>query len=262
LEIDIKRSLKGYGGVEIYSLSLVPKDYMTAKGLELKNPLGEDSKYLRTSLMPSLINAAKENAHEKGSFHLFEMANIYIPNKGALPEEKLMIAGIFKGYLYREAKGVIESMLRGLRIKSVESALDMKYFSPSKRVELKSGSTNLGQLGLLENEEYLYYEFDLETLKKSQEELKYIPIPKYPPQIEDITLVLPKKTKAAEVVQFIKSASKDISNAIFLNSYKDSGSFRIWYQSESKTLTNKEVDGLRSELIESLGKKFGTSVKN
>lgn len=259
LEMKIKHSLKGSGGVEIYSLSLVPKEYMMKKGLALKNPLGNDSKYLRTSLMFSLINAAKNNAQEKDPFYLFEMANVYLPKKGTLPEEKLMVAGIFKGYVYRKAKGVVESLLKELRIKSTENAVDMKYFAPSKRVEFKSGSKNLGQFGLLEDEQYIYFEFDFESLRSSQEDLKYIPIPKYPPQIEDITLILPKKTKIAAIVEKIKNQNK-ITDAKYMDTFREASTFRVWYQDSAKTLTNEEVKEIRNRMLSVLTKSFGTQI--
>ncbi|MCJ7805028.1 phenylalanine--tRNA ligase subunit beta, partial [Patescibacteria group bacterium] len=53
-EEKVKDYLSGWGGVETYTLSFVSKGEAKEGALKLKNPLGAESEYLRTSLMPSL----------------------------------------------------------------------------------------------------------------------------------------------------------------------------------------------------------------
>src|SRR3989344_4087010 len=79
LEQQIKQWLVGWGLTEIYTNSLVSPD--RPGPLIIKNALSSDWQYLRNSLIPS---------HTQ-NFPAFEMANVYLPRTGQLPEEKLQL---------------------------------------------------------------------------------------------------------------------------------------------------------------------------
>jgi phenylalanyl-tRNA synthetase beta chain len=259
----VKNYLSGWGGCEVYTLSLVPKDFVDQEALKLKNPLGVDSEYLRTSLMPSLILAAKENTGTFETFHLFEMSNIYIPRKNDLPEEKLILAGILEGYKYREAKGIVEALLEKLHLNVDFEILESKGFAAGKCVEVLVGSESIGKIGYPENSEYAYYEFEVEKLfKLSLRNSEYIPISKYPSQIEDLTLNFPDKTMMGEVINSIKSVSKLINKIELGDIYKNSHTFRIEYQNPEKTLTDNEVEEVRTKILTKVKERFGGQIKN
>ena len=261
-ETGVKNILKSLGATEVYTSSLVPREWTEEKALKLRNPLGDDSEYLRTSLKASLVNAAKENSGQKEPFHLFEMANIYIPRKDDLPEEGMTLAGIFSNQNYRKAKGTVEALLEQLNIKFDIKAEDAKGFYPSQRLTIISAKDYLGEFGILEESGFIYYQFKTEKLRKQQKAYKtYKPIPKYPAQIEDITFKVPEKTKIGEVIQAISNLQFTIYKVELKDIYKDSYTFRIWYQHPDKTLINKEVEEIRNKIIKSVKEKFGGVVK-
>jgi phenylalanyl-tRNA synthetase beta chain len=255
-EDKLKRTLKGYGGTEIYTLSLVPESFADKNALKLKNPLGPEASYLRTSLMPSLLKAAKENIGIEDSFHLFEISNVYLPKIGNLPEEKMMLAGILSKINYREAKGIIEALLEEINIEADFITEDEINFLPSQRLIIKKNNQYLGQLGKTEKD-LVYYEFEVESLRKNVSPQKYQEIPKFPPQIEDVTLELPDKTKKGEVLKTIKSSGYLINKAELTDIYKNAYTFRIWYQHPSKTLNDKEVEEIRNKILQSIKTKYG-----
>lgn len=260
-ENKIKQTLKGFGGVEVYTLSLVSKEEAGDSALKLKNPLGSDSEYLRTSLRPSLVNATKPNSFEKNPFHLFEIANVYIQKKNDLPSEVMTLAGIFENTDFREAKGVVEALFSELNIKTKFETMDSKFYVPSKRLIFKVGSEKIGEFGILETGQ-IYYEFQIEKLKMHTTEIsKFEELPKYPPQIEDITFELPEKTKIGDVVQSIKQIEL-ISEAELTDIYKNSHTFRVYYQNPTKTLNDTEVEELREKLLKTIKSKFGGTQKN
>ena len=257
-ENNVKNILKGYGGIEIYTLSLT-----TRGNLKLKNPLGPESEYLRTTLIYSLQKAAMENSGEKEPFHIFEIANIYIPKSNDLPQEKMTLAGIFANTNYREAKGIIESLLNELNIKAEFIQEELKDFIPGQRVAIKTNGKEIGQLGNLEDETLIYYEFDAETLnRESNNTKKYTPIPQYPPQIEDITLSFSPKTRIGDVIALITDHSPLITKIELRDIYKDNYTFRIWYQDPSKNLTNREVEKIRNMMLQAVKTKYGGCLKN
>ncbi|MBI3397495.1 phenylalanine--tRNA ligase subunit beta [Candidatus Woesebacteria bacterium] len=260
-EDDVKNLLKAFGGAEIYTLSLVSKKATDQNSLKLRNPLGPESEYLRQSLKPSLINAANSNVGNVDKFHLFEMANVYIPRKNDLPEEKMMLGGILASYEYREGKGIIEALLDQLNIFSQEQVVDSKDFSPSKRLVIKSGGLKLGEIGILENG-HIYYEFDTGLLQKQSSSISsYKPLPKYPPQIEDLTFILPEKTKVGELIKAVLSNEKLVSELSLKYIYVDAFTFRVSYQDINKTLTNVEAEKIRNRVVSLLQKKFGATLK-
>ncbi|MGA3292101.1 MAG: phenylalanine--tRNA ligase subunit beta [Candidatus Microgenomates bacterium] len=261
-EMRIKNVLAGFGGTEVYTLSLVKKEDVSEKALKLKNPLGKETEYLRTSLMPSLISAASNNLGTTDNFHIFEMANVYLPKIGDLPEEKLKLGGIFSEYSYRDAKGILEALIEKLKINANFESVDFKGFEAGKCAAIVSGKEIIGNVGYPENSKFIYYELDLEKLLKlSPRVTSFKEIPKYPTQIEDITLNLPERTRVGEIIQMIKQI-KFVNNIELTIIYQNSYTFRIWYQDPKKTLTNEEVENIRKEIITSIKTKFGGTVKD
>lgn len=260
-ENKIRDLLVAAGGNEVYTYSLVPRHWVKDPYLKLKNPLGADTEYLRTSMEPSLVDAARQNKGEDDPYHLFEIANIYVAKSNALPEERMMLAGVMVGYSYRRAKGVVEMMLTRLGIEYKLLIEERIGFLPGGRVVVKSEDGRIGEYGVLEGDNF-YYEFDTGMLRQVGESVRtFIPIPKYPAQIEDITFKLPKQTRVGDVQHEVLQV-KQIGKVELRDIYKDSHTFRIWYQDVKKTLTDKEVVEIRKKVIGVVQNKFGGIVKD
>ncbi|MBN1169324.1 phenylalanine--tRNA ligase subunit beta [Candidatus Woesebacteria bacterium] len=262
-EDKIKKLIFSLGGIEVYTQSLVQKEFVDLnKAVKIKNPLGTDTEYLRTSLKASLIEAAKGNKQETEPFHLFELSSIYHKKSSDLPDHISKLGGIFYHYEYRLAKGVIETFLKRLNINFSINKEDNSQFLKSKRIVFKFGKDELGELGYVGNQ-YIYYSFDVESLRKFSRKFKnFISIPKYPPQTEDITVQLPQKTIINEVIQSIKDTHKYISDVELKDIYNDSYTFHIEYQSREKTLEDKEVEKIRQKILQKLANIFGVIVKS
>lgn len=262
LESAIKQILKGYGGVEVYTLSLVSKENTEGAALKLRNPLGGDAEYLRTSLAPSLVSAVKSNSFEQEPFYLFEIANTYIPRKGDLPEEHLTLGGVFANTNYQEAKGIVKSLLEEINVHYMATPEDGKGYMASQRLVYKVDKDQIGEFGTLENG-LVYFNFSIEKLWRHFSDISnYKPLPKYPPQIEDLTLIFPEKTKIGEVISSIKKTDSLINKVDLHNTYKETITLRVYYQHSTKTLTDKEVEEVRERVLKMLKEKFGGSVKD
>lgn len=262
LEKNIKQILKSLGAIEVLNLSLVDKDTAGDNALKLKNPLGSDTEHLRTSLMPLLIRDVKDNPQEKENVHFFELSNIYVPRKNDLPEEILMLAGIIRNNNYRENKGTVESILDEIGIDYKTEVQDGKNYLANQRTVVYSGKVSVGKYGNLENGLF-YYEFSIDKLTNGKKLIrKYKEVAKYPPQIEDITFVFPPKTMIGDVVSLITNNYSLITNVELRDVFKDSYTFRIWYQDETKTLTDIEVEKIRNKILAEVKNKFGGVVKD
>jgi len=220
-ENQIKTLLSGWGGVEVYTESLVGKDMVNENALRLKNPLGGDREYLRTDLVSSLFDAARVNKHEKRPFHLFELAHVYLPQPKKLPKEEMRLAGIFVNTDYRHAKGVLEALFEVLHITKIQPVLQKK-------------------------KNYFFYEFTIEELYKNYSpHAVFTEIPIVPPQIEDITVILPEDMKVGAVIETIKESSPVIRSVELTVIFEDAYTFRITYLDPEKTLTDKDVEIIR-----------------
>ena len=262
-ESRLKDLLRGWGGVEVYTQSLTSRENAGEGALMLKNPLGKESKYLRTSLLPSFKDAVNQNPQEKGPYFLFEISAVYLPRKGDLPLEKQLLGAAFANTPFREAKGVAEALLKSLDIGYSQSSTDARNFTPSKAVEFRSGKKSLGIFGEEELKGFCYFEFDTESLRAAHKNTKtFTPIPKFPAQIENITLILPSRTKVGEVGDFALNQNPLVSNFELKDIYKNSFTFEVRYIHPQKTLTDGEVKEIREKMLEELKRKFGASVKD
>lgn len=256
IEEKIKKILQVLGAIEVYNLSLVDKGL-----IKLKNPLGPDTAFLRSNLKDSLIEDIKLNSQEKSYIHMFELANIYFPQKNYLPEERLTLAGIIKKGLYRKNKGIVETLLDELNIDYSTKLIDGKDYLPNQKLDVFSNKLKIGEFGNLSNELF-YYEFNIKNLLISKKVIrKYKEIPKYPPQIEDITLIIPDKTYLGDVIKEMKLISKLITKITFIDIFENSYTFNIEYQHPEKTLTDREIEVIREKLFKILGLKFGIRIK-
>ncbi|MBL7150549.1 phenylalanine--tRNA ligase subunit beta, partial [Candidatus Microgenomates bacterium] len=125
-ENKIKDALKNWGFTEIYSYSMQSKNLIKKTGLspekclKIKNPLTKDLEYMRTSLISSILQTLAENQKNYEKMKIFELANIYLPRKNKLPEEKPILIGALTGNKFYEAKGIIEALLNELGIKEYQ----------------------------------------------------------------------------------------------------------------------------------------------
>ncbi|EKE06270.1 MAG: phenylalanyl-tRNA synthetase subunit beta [uncultured bacterium] len=256
IEKVIKNTLVSLGATEIYNSSLV-----SSGNIKLKNPLGLDTAYLRNNLRDSLTTDIKNNPQEKGYIHMFEVANLYVIKPHDLPNEKLTLAGIIKDGEYRRNKGIVEKLLDELNIKYSSKIDEGKDYLPNQRIEIKSGKETVGEYGNLECGLF-YYEFGISELINAEKiERKYKEVAKYPPQVEDLTLVVPSKTPIGEVMSYVSNFDIHISNLQLVDIYENSFTFNVEYQSEDHTLTDNEVEKIRTKILSVLKSKFGISIK-
>ena len=287
-EDKIKIALKYWGLTEITSYSMVNEELLTKTGfnpqdyLKIANPLTEDLVYMRPSLIPSILQTVSENQANFADLKIFEISNIYIPQgEKSLPEEiPMLTAGLtgnkqsFSSNRFYEAKGILEAFFEDLGIKDYEfipSISSTTLFRPGKMAEILVGGKPVGILGEVEAKIIHRFEisgkiviFDLEfksLIKHATQVKKYTPISVYPATIEDLAFVIYKKAETAKIIEAIKSADRLIVEAKLLDSYNNTQTFRITYQSPIKTLSGERVGKIREKIIKVVQEKFGASLK-
>ena len=286
-EDTLKKSLKYQGFIEVPTYSLVSAELLSKAKidkenlLKLSNPLSVELLYLRTSLIPSLIQVISKNLSlilqktedNENKIRIFELSNIYISQgKDTLPKEIPTLTCLIAEGNFFELKGIVESIVKDLNIADVQykKTEEAGLVNPLKTAEIFSGKEKLGRVGELDKDILLnfgvnfnvsFLELNLDLLKEmTLGEKKLIPIPKYPSIIEDMTFIIPEGITVREVIQSIKSTSSIIKSVNLIDSYDNSKTFRITFQSRERNLTDRDTLKVREGIIRNFGK-FGAYLK-
>lgn len=149
----IKTYLKHLGMHEVLNYSMISKEMIEAMGLKpeshlyLSNVLSEEIKYLRTTLIPSLLKNVKTNEGKREELRLFEVAKTYTPREGDLPVEKYQVA-LVSTASFADLKGIAEGLLHELHIeKYAFRASDSPWYAQNAQAQLFIGETAVGTLG-------------------------------------------------------------------------------------------------------------------
>ena len=272
-ESKIKTALKYWGFTETASYSLVSENLISDKNTSLKlaNPLTEDLLYLRKSLIPSLLKIAQENPQEE-KINIFEIANVYLPKgKTSLPDERMKLGILSSEKNFFQLKGVLELLLYELGIKNYQFSPSQKQQYLAKEATITLNSQEVGYLGEINHSAFPWLtlqkplfvlEVDLLTLMSfANKEKKYLPLPKYPPIIEDFCFVFPPQTFVGPVLEEIQKISPLIASVKIIDSYANTKTFRLVFQSREKNLEEKELSPIREKILTHLKNKFKITLK-
>lgn len=258
----VKEAMKYWGFVETYTYSFVSEDMFEGpidEAVTLSNPLTEDFVYMRNTLIPSLLKVVTENK-EFETVKIFEISNIYLKRADDLPNEVLTFSGIYKkqNVNFYEVKGIIEQLLLDLGIKNVNFKASEKG---SMGASVYIDKEYLGEIEALDIH-LINFELNFEIILKHANNKKvFKPFAKYPPVVEDITVVAPENIKTEDIIEDIKSQDKIISKVSLKDTFKDSRTFHLVYLDEDKNLTKQDITPIREKIISSLENNFQAKIK-
>ncbi|MBL7135704.1 MAG: phenylalanine--tRNA ligase subunit beta [Candidatus Marinimicrobia bacterium] len=278
----LRSILCSYGYFEVFNNSLVSEKqtqftFKPVKPVKLRNPLSLDMAYLRTSLIPGLINTARRNINRRNcDLQIFELGFIqyFDPDSETHAMEILkfsvLITGAIEdehwGYQIRKSdvfilKGVIEDLTHRFGIESLKfEKCKNNYFRHLLGTNINGKEfCYLGQI----NQEYLQSEWSIEVpiyvldanasvlLDQAKFEIRYKPLPIYPAIERDVSILLPEKIPIEEVNQkIIREGGELLREVKFYDLYYgknvDNGlksiTFNLVFQVADRTLKDKEVD--------------------
>jgi phenylalanyl-tRNA synthetase beta chain len=263
----VEEALVGLGFSEIYTPSLVPDDDTTWK---LPEPIAVELTALRTSLLSSLVDAARRNVDTgANAIALFEIARIYLSN-GELPTERLHVAAIAEGGFAR-AKGVVEAVYETLKAEPRFERAEHPLFHPGKTARTESGV--LGELNpRVLTGEWGALELDLEFLfAESHEPVIYEDVVTYPAVRQDLAFVVPEEVEAGRLVDVAREAAGpelreveifDVYRGEQVGEGKKSIAFSVAFQSPERTLSDEDAAALREKIADALGQRFGAVLRS
>ena len=290
----VRDILTNHGLYDIVNYTLVSDKYIEdacmpcGEPLQMVSPLSDARKYIRTSLMSSILEALSYNLdHNNENINLFEISKVYAKDveqerlgivlEGSLVDEKVKHLNVKSDFYV--LKGLILQILSKLgfeqgRVQVKENTLDVTHFHPYQSAIIVMDNKTIGIFGKLHpnyakskklNDIY-YAELILDDLANAKtSKVKAPVVNKYPSVSRDISIVVKNETKASELITAIKKAGGSIIKNIEVfdvyqgehieKGYK-SVSLNIVYEDKEKTLKVEDVNPIHEKVLNDLTAKF------
>ena len=250
--------------------------------LKLLDPMTEERNVLRYSLIPSLYKIYEYNkAHYMKDVCIFEIGKGFWKKEENYGEDRklcsLMAGEYYLGINNKKqvdfyiTKGVVEEVLDYLgyagRYSFVLPKQFIKEFHPGQVAEINVNGEIVGVIGRIHpeisKEEVYVFEINLEKLlAKKVSKMKFKEISIYPTIKKDIAIILDKNITSDEISKVIKKAGGNllVNHEIFdvytsaMLGDKKSVAYSLTFGSNTKTLTDEEINPVIEKIIESLEK--------
>jgi phenylalanyl-tRNA synthetase beta chain len=256
--------LTGCGFSEAYTSTFV------AEGdLRLPEPLSLEAAALRTSLIGSLVDAARHNVSVgTAEVALFEIARTYHTGR-ELPDERWHVAGIVDGG-FADAKWAVEQLYTALKVHPAYERTSEPHLHPGKSARTAQGWVGELHPSLLEGQ-WGAFELDLDALvAAAPEAVEFEEVSSYPEVRQDLAFVVDDAVPAAELLAALREAAgPELRSAAVFDEYrgeqtgagKRSLAFRVAFGSPERTLTDDEATELRGRIVQALADRFGAALR-
>jgi phenylalanyl-tRNA synthetase beta chain len=296
----LRRALNACGFDEAITFSFITREEqfelipaLSEQGqTELQNPIIEDATWMRSSLMPGLMNSLRHNLnHGIRDVRLFEIGRVFGTSRdGEVPDEPLALGMIATGAAIEENKAQADRELDFFDVKgALEAAIDWmnlsplvftsttaKHLRPGQAASIRRGDgVEIGTIGRLAEAVASAYKFrqpvyvmelDLGSLLSGpQRVIQYSPLPRYPSVMRDISLLLNRTVPLDEILSAVRNQHvADCRNVMLVGTFtganippnKRSVTLRLEYRSDDRTLRDEEVEERHSQLTSSLLQTF------
>lgn len=286
----LKTTMQGAGFTEVYTYSMVSEALLKLSGrqadeaIRLLNPLDAEHAAMRTRVLPSVLEVAAMNQGLVPEQRIFEIAMSYQPfKKGDLPAEVsefvACIVAESEEVSYREAKGVVETVLRQLGLKeavTIDPSSDDLY-RPRLGMDVKLGGTVVGHFGIASSmamqgvglkKPAAVVELSLPHLvAQAKPVMTYKPIPKFPSIERDVSITVSSAVAWGSVESVARKAGGELVRDVELFDIYDhedgrkSFGFHVEYRSDEKTLEVKDIEPIHDAIVRALEKELSAFLR-
>ncbi len=261
--------------------------------MSLLNPMNPDQSLIRQTLIVDVLKFCKKNLSYFKDVRLFDIGKVYTPQKIGLPKEQLLLTMAVtekgeKGEQFFTLKEAVENLFREVRladwfyVDKFENNIENKLsFHPSRKALIKISSNKkvIGVIGEINKQVARHFgfknvrvaiaEIDLsELLKELTTEYVHQKLAKFPSTDRDLSMIVPEKTRVADVEKTLYLAGeKLITNIELFDLYvnpktnEQSMAFRLTFSHPERTLTTAEVDKQVSKIINIAKKELKIEIK-
>lgn len=299
--ISLDRKIREYlsfrcGFYEIYTYPWIDEKYIkaakidVADSLKLATPPAPELAYLRSSLIPGMLESISKNLRYYDKFKLYEVKQVYkkgdyrpSSNDEVLPVQANYLTGCIVGKnakeIFYEAKGVLENMARFCHMQDIklEQLTKPSWADINAYLNITLNDEVIGSLGLLSvqvmNESKIkrtnvaMYEINMDKLVPNDSRTnKYERLPELPLVEKDLSIIVDEDTKWHNIEECIKSLVKEIE---FVDEYKGnqipekkkSVTLKVRMINEGTTMTSEQINEKMKSILKVLNKKCGATLR-
>ena len=268
------------------------------EAIELSIPMSEERRWIRTSVLPSLIDVVSYNhARTIKDVNVFEISDVASTQGG-----KTHFAFVLSGSLQQNrwtgfnlpsdfytGKGLVETLLENLGIASSRlqfkpNTKDTVHFHPYRSAEVYIGKDLVGFIGQIHpvygkkvsTKNVIMAEFDLDMIigiKKSK--IKYVPVSKFPSVSRDLAFVVGRDLPVDKIVSVIKKQGRvnkemiirnvevfDVYEGEHVQPNEKSVALSVTFQSDTHTLKDDEVNTVFENILNAIQKECNASLRS
>jgi len=295
LENTIANQLTAQGFNETMANSLTKSDYIElsenlsdSHNVEMLNPLSNDLKVMRQSLLFSGLESIAYNINRKNStLKFFEFGKTYHKYESGYQEDKhlsVFVTGSRTKESWKTltqtsdffyAKGVVTALLSRLGFDKLKTT-PVKSDVFSEGITLSLGKTKLVDLGVVKRsilkvfgikQEVIYADINWDNLLKlaGNRKLKVTDLPKFPEVKRDLALLLDNKVEFKDLYNSAFQSEKkllkevdlfDVYEGDKLPEGKKSYALSFILQDDNKTLNDKQIDKIMQKLQQTFEKNY------
>ena len=299
---DVTHYLAHAGLSQIITFSFMHKDGLTNMmlpegdsrytAIPILNPISEEFPYMRTTLVPAVIEAAKRNiAQQNKDLWLFETANVYEPKALPLtevPHERPMACGIMMGKVteaawnqaqrdtdFYDVKGVVDGLLAKLGLTQYDiQPSSESYYHPGVSAHYTVNGVTIANYGELHPQvvknfdlsgKVYMFEIDLEAvLSIKVPPFRYQSFSKFPGTSRDLAIVAPVSVTSGDIVALIKEHGGEYLESVSIfdvyeGEHIEAGyrslAYNLQFRSMEGTLNDEDIDGAIQAIIDALATK-------
>ena len=286
-----------YSMIDVRDEARLDADAATLPHVTVLNPLTADRSHLRRTLLPSLLNTARNNLRFADRVAIFEVGRVFIPQPDeVLPAEPRRLAAVMIGpreaatWLGHDAaplgffdiKGVAEALVARLRLANIKWERGQHpAMHPGRTARLVAGGREVGLVGELHpqvraafdlpEQPVAVLELDLDALLAGWTDAhEMADLSSQPPIYEDLALLVDDAVPAAQVADLIRqSGGKLLTDVRLFDVYrggqvpagKKSLAYALTYQAADRTLTDEDTKKLRGKIVARLERELGAVLR-
>ena len=271
---------------------MLPEGDSRYTAIPILNPISEEFPYMRTTLVPAVIEAAKRNiAQQNKDLWLFETANVYEPKALPLtevPHERPMACGLMMGKVteaawnqaqrdtdFYDVKGVVDGLLAKLGLTEFDIQPSTEsYYHPGVSAHYTINGVTIANYGELHPQavknfdlpgKVYMFEIDLEAvLSIIVPAFRYKSFSNFPGISRDLAIVAPVSVASGEIIDLIKENGGDYLESVSIfdvyeGEHIEAGyrslAYNLQFRSMEGTLNDEDIDGAIQAIIDALATK-------
>lgn len=267
---------------------IIPETDSRYQAVPILNPITEEFPVMRTTLIPSMLDTAARNLAQKNhDLWLFEAGAVYEPKAlpiTELPVEKYHVSGFMMGKTtdlqwaqpqrdtdFYDVKGVLEAVLKELRIEATIERSKETYLHPGVSAQYVVDGTVIATLGEVHPQVMKAYDlpgkaylFDIDVtaiLGLTRGQLRYQGISKFPGTARDLAIVAPKTVSSEAISQVIyEKGGQYLERAFVFDVYEGahieeghrSLAYNLSFRSNEGTLTDEDIQPAIDDILAAL----------